>query len=176
MRPIVCHRSSDKDLYLSRPRGLLQRSYVVQTPNESLGEPSSFFTHFTEVLSTLCTLSGRNYSMPSDFFLPYQAIEDLEIPLQPLQQHTKATTAILGLSTIPAHGQPTSNVSNHEEITHLSGARYHHSLEIQNLRRLARQIRSRAKFLHRSSIWTQIIPNEPFLAFLSGYSQKILGI
>ena len=70
-------------------------------------------------------------------FLPYQAIgvPEILLGLQPPQLRTKATTANLGVSTIPAHGQSTSNVLNHIEITHLSGARHHHSqaLEIHNL-------------------------------------------
>ena len=49
------------------------------------------------------------------------------------QLHSKATIAILGVSTLPAHGQSTRYVSNHEKITHLTGARYHPP-EIHNLR------------------------------------------
>ena len=80
-------------------------------------------------------MSGHSHSMSSNFFLSYQAIEDPEIPSGP------ATTpaAHQGNNRIPgvtqAHGQSTSNVSNHIEITHLNGARHHHlqALEIHNL-------------------------------------------
>ena len=49
------------------------------------------------------------------------------------QLHSKAIIAILGVSTLPAHGQSKRNASNHEKITHLTGARYHPP-EIHNLR------------------------------------------
>ena len=81
--------------------------------------------------------SGHIYPMTSDVFLAYQAIEDPEflLGLQSPQLRTKATTAILGVSTIPAHSQSTSNVSNHIKITHLTGALHYHlqALEIHNL-------------------------------------------
>ena len=136
MRPIVYHRSSDKDPYPFPELEVYFKEDRSSRRPMRIRELSSF-THFTEVLSTLYTFSGRNSSMSSDFFLPFQAIEDHDIPLQSPQLHTKATTAILGVSAIIlAHGQSTSNASNYGDITHLSGARYYHlqTLEIHNLR------------------------------------------
>ena len=46
----------------------------------------------------------------------------------------QSNNAILGVSTIQAHGQSTSNVSNHIDITYLAGALHYHlrALEIHN--------------------------------------------
>ena len=120
--------------------------------------------------------------MSSDFFLLYEAKEDTGIQsepasLHPLQLHTKATTAILEASMIPAHGQSTSNVSDHGEITHLTGA---HTSPGVNIIVLA----SEGKFHQEQSFSIdgdplfghKLSPNEPFLAFLSGYFQKIGNI
>ena len=52
----------------------------------------------------------------------YQAIEDL---VRTCSHFNKATTSILGEFTILEHGESTSDVSNHGETIHLSGARYH---------------------------------------------------
>jgi hypothetical protein len=75
--------------------------------------------------------------MSSELLLSYRAIEDPEIPVRVCNHFSyKPTSAIVRISTIPAYGQSTSNVSNHGEITHLTGALYHHlqALEIPNLR------------------------------------------
>ena len=80
--------------------------------------------------------------------------------LQPLQLHTKETTVILGVSTIPEHGQSTSNVSKHGEITYLTEARYYHFQAIICVG-WRRQFPSRAKFSHQSTAILYLDTNHP---------------
>jgi hypothetical protein len=172
MRPIVHHRSSDTDLYLSRARGLLQRRLADQTPN---GVQGTWFL--------LCQCSGFDRSLPDSLDLFRTQLFDVLrlFPTVPssrrsrdrvracsrfsYQDNNKTTTAILGVSTILAHGQSTSNVSNNGEITHLTGARYHYlPLEIFALAggcnfHQEQSFSGNPLFGHKSS------SNDPILAF-----------
>ena len=96
--------------------------------------PGNQFLPRSELKSSRLSRSFQDANLRCSPTIPCSRRSRSRPDLELLQLQTKATSAILEVSTLPAHGQSTRDVSYHKEITHLTGARYPQALEMHNLR------------------------------------------